>query len=108
MVLLVVAGSHAPGRWFRPADTRLLSIAGVITDSQCGISHKIVQKTAECVRSCVKLPGAKYVLNDGTHSFVLTDQQTAEKFAAQKVVATGLLDEITGDLQLRSIQAVAN
>jgi hypothetical protein len=108
MVLLVFAGSYHTGRWFHPADTRLLSIAGVITDSQCGLSHKIVQKTAECVRACVKLPGAKYVLNDGTHSFVLTDQQTAEKFAAQKVVATGLLDEITGDLQLRSIQAVAN
>jgi hypothetical protein len=108
MVLLVIAASHAPGRWFHPADTRLLSVAGVITDSQCGISHKVVQKTAECVRSCVKLPGAKYVLNDGTHSFVLTDQQTAERFAAQKVVATGLLDEITGNLKLRSIQAVAN
>jgi cytidylate kinase len=108
MVLLVVAASHAPGRWFRPADTRLLSVAGVITDSQCGISHKIVQKTAECVRACVKLPGAKYVLNDGTHSFVLTDQQTAEKFAAQRVVATGLVDEITGDLKLRSIQTVTN
>ncbi|MGB9072217.1 MAG: cytidylate kinase family protein [Terriglobales bacterium] len=108
MVLLVIAGSHAPGRWFHPADTRLLGFAGVITDSQCGISHKIAQKTAECVRSCVKLPGAKYVLNDGTHSFVLTDQQTAERFAAQKVVATGVLDEITGDLKLRSIQAVAN
>ncbi|MBZ5612365.1 MAG: cytidylate kinase family protein [Acidobacteriia bacterium] len=108
MILLVLAGSHAPGRWFHPADTRLLSFAGVITDSECGLSHKIVQKTAECVRSCVKLPGAKYVLNDGTHNFVLTDQQQAERFAAQKVVATGLLDEITGDLQLRSIQAVAN
>lgn len=108
MVLLVFAGSYHTGRWFRPADTHLLSIAGVITDSQCGTSHKIVQKTAECVRSCVKLAGAKYVLNDGTHSFVLTDQQTAERFAAQRVVATGLLDEITGDLKLRSIQAVAN
>jgi cytidylate kinase len=108
MVLLVFAGSYHTGRWFHPADTRLLSIAGVITDSQCGVSHKIAQKTAECVRACVKLPGAKYVLNDGTHSFVLTDQQTAERFAAQKVVATGLLDEITGDLKLRSIQAVAN
>lgn len=107
MVLLVITASHAPGRWFHPADTRLLSIAGVVTDSQCGISHKIAQKTAECVRSCVKLPGAKYVLNDGTHSFVLTDRQTAERFAAQKVVATGLVDEITGDLSLRSIQAVA-
>ena len=107
MVLLVILGSHTPGRWFRPApDTNLLSIAGVITDSQCGISHKIVEKTAECVRSCVRLPGVKYVLNDGTHSFVLTDQQTGEKFAAERVVATGLLDEITGDLQLRSIQAV--
>lgn len=108
MVLLVLTASHVPGRWFHPADTRLLSIAGVITDSQCGISHKIVQKTAECVRSCVRATGAKYVLNDGTHSFVLTDQQTAERFAAQKVVATGLVDEITGDLKLHSIQAVAN
>ena len=59
MVLLVFAGSYHTGRWFRPADTRLLSIAGVITDSQCGLSHKIVEKTAECVRSCVKLPGSQ-------------------------------------------------
>jgi hypothetical protein len=101
-----MAAAHAPGRWFRPPDTHLQSFAGVITDSQCGISHKVVQKTAQCVRSCVKL-GAKYVLNDGTHSFVLTDQPTAERFAAQRVVATGRLDEITGDLQLRSIRAVS-
>lgn len=107
MVLLVIAASHAPGRWFRPANTPLQSFAGVITDSQCGISHKVVQKTAECVRVCVKLTGAKYVLNDGTHSFVLTDQQTADRFAAQRVVATGRLDEITGDVQLSSIHAVS-
>lgn len=104
MILLVVGGSRVRGRWFRPADTHLLSLAGVITDSQCGISHNAVQPTAECVRSCVKARGAKYVLNDGTHSFVLTDQQTAEGFAAQKVVATGFLDEISGNLQIRSIQ----
>ena len=107
MILLVVTGSWVRGRWFHPSYTHLLSIAGVITDSQCGISHKAVQQTAECVRSCVKATGAKYVLNDGTHNFVLTDQQTAEKLAAQRVVATGYLDEITGDLQLRSIHAVA-
>jgi cytidylate kinase len=107
MVLLVFAGSYHTGGWFHPADTHLESFVGVITDSQCGISHKLVQKTAACVRSCVKLPGVKYVLNDGTHSFVLTDQEAAERFAAQKVVATGLVDEITGDLKLRSIQAVA-
>ena len=107
MILLVFAGSYHAGRWFHPGDARLQSFAGVITDSQCGITHKVVQKTAECVRSCVKLAGVKYVLNDGTHSFVLTDQHTAENFAAQRVVATGLVDEITGDLQLRSIHAVS-
>lgn len=107
MVLLVMAASHVPERWFQPANTHLQSFAGVITDSQCGISHKVVQESAECVRSCVKLAGAKYVLNDGTHSFVLTDQQTADRFAAQRVVATGRLDEITGDVQLSSIHAVS-
>lgn len=103
MLLLVVGGSWVRGRWFHPPYTHLLNIAGVITDSQCGISHKVVRQTAECVRSCVRATGAKYVLNDGNRNFVLTDQQTAEKFAAQRVVATGYLDEITGDLRLRSI-----
>lgn len=107
MILLVVGGWWVRGGWFRPADTNLLSFAGVITDSQCGISHKAVQPTAECVRSCVKAVGAKYVLNDGTHSFVLTDQQTGERFAAQRVVATGFLDDITGNLRIRSIQNAA-
>jgi cytidylate kinase len=107
MLVLAVAGSWVRGRWFHPADTHLISVAGVITDSQCGLSHKVVQKTPECVRSCVKAAGAKYVLNNGTHNFVLTDQQAAEQFAAQRVIATGFLDEITGDLQLRSIHAVA-
>jgi cytidylate kinase len=107
MLLLVAGGSSVRGRWFHPHSTHLLNIAGVITDSQCGIAHKVVQQTAECVRSCVKAPGAKYVLNDGTRNFVLTDQQAAERLAAQRVVATGYLDEITGELQLRSLHAVA-
>jgi hypothetical protein len=107
MILLVLGGSWVGGRWYRPADTRLLSFAGVITDSQCGVLHKGAQLTAECIRSCVKTTGAKYVLNDGAHNFVLTDQQTAERFAAQRVVATGFLDEITGNLRIRSIKNAA-
>lgn len=107
MVLLVAGGSWVRGRWYRPPNTHLLSVAGVITDSQCGISHRVEPRTPDCVRSCVKGRGAKYVLNDGAHNFVLTDQQVGERFAAQRVVATGLLDEITGYLQIRSIHAVA-
>ena len=44
LVLLVVAGSHVPGRWFRPAGTHLQNFAGVITDSQCGISHSLCRR----------------------------------------------------------------
>jgi Cytidylate kinase-like family len=106
MILLVLAGSWVPGRWFRPASTHLLKLAGVITDSKCGDSHSGMRQTPDCVRACVRLSGAKYVLNDGTRNLVLTDQPTGERLAGQRVVASGYVDEITGALQLRSIRAL--
>ncbi len=107
VILLILAGSWVPGRWFSPPSTHLLKLAGIITDSKCGGSHSAVQQTPDCVRACVRLNKAKYVLNDGTHNLVLTDQQTGERFAGQRVVATGLRDEITGALQTYSVRPVA-
>lgn len=107
VVLLGLAAMWVPGHWFRPAETHLSSFAGVITDSLCATSHPKAKQTAECVRSCVTMRGAKYVLSDGTHSLMLADQQRGGVFAGQKVVATGFLDGATGNLRLRSIHAVA-
>ncbi|HLI62745.1 MAG TPA: BON domain-containing protein, partial [Terriglobales bacterium] len=106
MIVFVVAGSWIPGRWFSPPSTHLLKLAGIITDSKCGGSRSTAQQTPECVRTCVRVNGEKYVLNDGRRNLVLVDQQTGARFAGQRVVASGFRDEITGALQLYSIRAV--
>ena len=104
MILLVVA-VWAVGHWIHPAETPLYSFAGVVTDSQCKLSHPNAHLTAECVRSCVKSRGAKYVLIDGARSLTLADQQRGEEFAGQRIVATGFLDHATGSLRIQSIHA---
>ena len=106
-ILLILAAMWAPGHWFRPAETHLSSFAGVITDSQCATLHPKAQQTAECVRFCVTMGWAKYVLREGARSLTLTDQQKGGEFAGQKVVATGFLDGATGNLRLRSIHAAS-
>jgi hypothetical protein len=46
----------------------------------------------------------KYALYDGKKMYTLSDQQTPEKFAAQKVKVTGVLYEKTGIIKVDSIQ----
>jgi hypothetical protein len=47
----------------------------------------------------------KYVLYDGKSTYILSDQKTPEKFAAQKVIVTGALDAKTNTIQVGSITA---
>lgn len=79
---------------------------GVITDTMCGANHKPMNVTpeSECVRVCVK-HGSKYALLVGNNVYVLSDQQTPEKFAAQKVKVTGALNEKTKILKVDKIEA---
>lgn len=65
LVLAVLSGFWLPGRWLHPANSHLLNLEGVITDSSCGFSHKATLPAADCVRSCVRTRGAKYVLSSG-------------------------------------------
>jgi hypothetical protein len=92
------------------AGAQTQTFTGVITDSMCGANHKHMGATdeAKCVRDCVKSGNGKYkyVLHDGNKSYVLSDQQTPEKFAAQKVKVTGTLYEKTGILKVDKIEAV--
>jgi hypothetical protein len=82
---------------------------GVITDSMCATGDhsrmKMGANDAECTIACIQAHGALYVLFDGKEVYTLSDQQTPEKFAGQKVTVTGTLDAKTKKLQVVSISA---
>jgi hypothetical protein len=81
---------------------------GVITDTMCGAdhSHMGISPEEKCVRECVKSGKQwKYALLVGKNVYVLSDQQTPEKFAAKKVNVTGTLHEKTKILQVDKIEA---
>ena len=60
---------------------------------------------AECTIACVDAHGAQYVLFDGKDVYTLSDQQTPEKFAGNKVTVTGTLKAGTRTIQVDSITA---
>lgn len=82
------------------------TFTGVITDSMCGADHKgmNVQPDSKCVRECVK-HGSKYALLTGGDVYVLSDQQTPEKFAGEKVKVTGKLHQNTKTIVVEKIEA---
>ena len=88
-----------------PAQT----FTGVITDSMCGKSHKAMGVTpdSQCVRDCVRADPSryKYSLYDGKNVYILSDQQTPARFAAQKVTVKGVLDQNTNTIRVDSIAA---
>jgi len=81
---------------------------GVITDTMCGRNHAAmgVQPDAKCVRECVESGNGrvKYALLSDGKVFVLSDQQTPENLAANKVKVTGELFEKTGILKVEKIE----
>ena len=81
---------------------------GLITDSMCGADHKAMNITpdSKCVRECVK-HGSKYALLVGDKMYILSDQQTPEKFAAQKVKVTGAFYEKSKILRVDKIEPVS-
>jgi hypothetical protein len=93
------------------AGQRPQTFTGVITDSECATtrghaSMRMGPTDAECTRLCVMAHGASYVLYDGKNVYTLSDQETPEQFAAQKVRIVGTLDVKTRTIQVKSITAV--
>jgi hypothetical protein len=82
---------------------------GIVTDTMCGADHAHmgIKPDAKCVRECVKMPGGKwkYALLVGKEVYTLSDQQTPEKFAAQKVKVVGVLYEKTRILKVVKMEA---
>jgi hypothetical protein len=85
------------------------TFSGVITDSECATrghaQMRMGPTDGECTRLCVVAHGALYVLHDGKDVYTLSDQETPERFAAQKVTVVGTLDVKTRTIQVESIVA---
>ncbi|MCC6590229.1 MAG: hypothetical protein IT168_26285 [Bryobacterales bacterium] len=66
-----------------------------------------ISPDSKCVKECVRLDPKKwkYGLLVGDKVYVLSDQETPEKFAAQKVRVTGTLFAKTGILKADKIEA---
>ncbi len=61
---------------------------------------------AECTVACIDAHGAQYVLVSGRDVYTLSDQQTPQKFAGEKVRITGTVEESSGAKILRVISIV--
>ena len=83
------------------------SFTGTITDSVCPKGdHSQLRRgptDAACIEACVHMYGASYVLYDGKATYLLSDQNTPEKFAGIKVRVIGSLDARTQTIQVDSI-----
>ncbi len=81
------------------------TFTGVITDTMCASDHKAmkVSPDARCVRECVK-HGSKYALLAGDKVYRLSDQQTPDQFAGEKVKVTGTLNPKTNIIQVDKIE----
>lgn len=103
IVTLIMAATAA----FAAGPTQ--TFTGVITDSMCGKSHKAMGVTpdSKCVRDCVHADPSryKYSLSDGKNVYVLSDQQTPERFAGQKVNVKGVLDQKTHTIRVDTMVA---
>ena len=97
-ILAVAALSASPAKQ---------TFTGIITDSVCGkdghSQMRMGPTDAECAVACISAHGAVYVLYDGKDVYALSDQQTPEKFAAQKVRVIGTLDDKSKTIQVDSI-----
>ena len=91
------------------AGQRRQTFTGIISDSECAIrghaGMRMGPTDAECTRLCVMVHNASYVLSDGKDVYTLSDQETPEQFAAQKVRVVGTLDVKTRTIQVESIIA---
>ena len=85
------------------------TFTGTITDAMCDRANhaamRMAPTDAECARACAEEHDAAYVLFDGKEVYQLSDQKTAQRFAAKNVTVAGTLDARTRTIQVASIAA---
>jgi hypothetical protein len=100
-----ILGLFLMGSIFSACSQKSQTYTGTITDTMCGKDHSAMHITPEdkCVRECVQA-GAKYALYDGRNIYTLSDQKNPERFAAQKVKISGVLNESAHTLTVEKIE----
>lgn len=85
------------------------TFTGTITDDECSRADhsrmRMGPTDAESAKACVRAYGGSYVLYDGKDIYALSDQETPDKFAGQKVTVVGVLDAKTKTITVDSITA---
>jgi len=101
LIAVVLAGASLSGT----QDARTFS--GVISDSECGrdghVSMRMGPTDGECTKACVAAHGGAYVLVTTEEVYGLSDQQTPEAFAGQRVTVRGTLDARSGTIRVDAI-----
>ncbi len=84
------------------------TIQGLITDTLCAGAHQPGGTAAQCIRACVgRGGGVRYALYDGRSVYVLSDQHTAQHYAAQRVSVKGALEGDSHRFRVESVKALA-
>ncbi len=85
------------------------TFTGTITDDMCaGVGHERMRMgptDPECVTACIMYHASKYVLEDGSTVYMLSNQTLPAAFPAEKVTVVGILDAKTRTIQVESITA---
>ena len=83
------------------------TFTGVITDDSCAkgghAQMRMGPTDAECTRLCVLYHAGKYVLQDGSRVYMLSDQKRPAEFAGRRVRVAGTLDTKTDTITVKSI-----
>jgi hypothetical protein len=83
------------------------TFTGVITDDSCAkgghAQMRMGPTDAECTRLCVLYHAGKYVLQDGSRVYLLSDQKRPAEFAGRRVRVVGTLEAKTNTIRLTSI-----
>jgi hypothetical protein len=89
-----------------PATPRKQTLIGIVSDDMCALaghaSMRMGPTDAECTVACVDAHGAQYVLVVGKDVYTFVDQQQPQKFAGQKVRATGTVEIVKGVKNFRA------
>ena len=88
-----------------PATPRKQTLVGIVSDNMCAETHATMRMgptDAECTIACVDAHGALFVLVVGKDVYAFVDQQKPQKFAGQKVRATGIVEIVNGAKKFRA------